>query len=217
MLRRRDAAVEVIGASLSRLREPSSSRKHASAKIGMRSATRECDDLVMIVIIEGTDLVGKSTLAERVAKAHDWPIVKIRWALVGDVKSETFGMANATTELLAATTPDVILDRSYFSMWAYGEEVSYLPELIGRFDQVSRVTPARLVLLTPRRQYCANGSSESEIFITRWRSSSGRTVASRHSCHSCQRACPHCTLTRARRPLRRLRIRSRRFCGNLLT
>jgi thymidylate kinase len=148
MLRRGDAAVEVISASLSRLREPSRSRKHASAKIGIRSVTHECDDLVMIVIIEGADLVGKSTLAERVAKAHDWPIVKIRWALVGDAKAETFGMANATIELLAATTPDVILDRSYFSMWAYGEEVSYVPELIGRFDQVSRITPARLVLLT---------------------------------------------------------------------
>jgi thymidylate kinase len=119
-----------------------------SVKIDMRSATFECDHPAMIVIIEGTDLVGKSTLAERVANAHDWPIVKIRWALVGDAKAETFGMANATIELLAATRPDVILDRSYFSMWAYGEEVSYLPELIGRFDQVSRVTPARLVLLT---------------------------------------------------------------------
>ena len=93
-------------------------------KIGMRSATRECDDLAMIDIIEGTDLVGKSTLAERVAQAHDWPIVKIRWALVGDAKAETIGMANATIELLAATTPDVILNRSYFSMWAYAESAT---------------------------------------------------------------------------------------------
>jgi hypothetical protein len=57
-------------------------------------------------------------------------------------------MANATIELLAATKLDVILDRRYFSMWAYGEEVAYLPELIGRFEAVSRVTPARLMLLT---------------------------------------------------------------------
>ena len=89
-----------------------------------------------MIVIEGSDQVGKSILAERVAQAHGWPVVTIRWALAGDAKAETFGMANATIELLAATTPDLILDRSYFSMWAYGEEVSYLPELIGRFDHV---------------------------------------------------------------------------------
>lgn len=102
----------------------------------------------MILIIEDTDLVGKSTIAEQCAASHGWPIVKNRWSLIGDVEAETRGMAMATIELLAAVRPDVILDRSYLSMWAYGKDASYMPELIEAFDRVSRGTPARLVLLT---------------------------------------------------------------------
>lgn len=109
----------------------------------------------MILIFEGADLVGKSTLAERFAAAYGWPIVKIRWALIGGPAAETRGMARATIELLCATRPDVIFDRIYFSMWAYGEDVSYLPKLITDF---ARVPDARLVLLTAsteelRRRY----------------------------------------------------------------
>src|SRR3954452_20562481 len=109
----------------------------------------------MILIIEGADLVGKSTLAERVAAAYGWPIVKIRWALIGDPAAETYGMARATIELLCALRPDVIFDRIYFSWWAYGEDVSAMPELIAGF---ARVPDARLVLLTTsaeelRRRY----------------------------------------------------------------
>jgi hypothetical protein len=44
--------------------------------------------LRVILIIEGTDLVGKSTIAEQCAASHGWPIVKIRWSLVGDVEAE---------------------------------------------------------------------------------------------------------------------------------
>lgn len=102
----------------------------------------------MILIIEGADLVGKSTLAERVSAVEGWPIVKIRWALTRDVQAETWGMAAATNKLLLGLRPDVILDRCYFSMWAYGEEPDYMPELIARFDRVSSVLPCRLVVLT---------------------------------------------------------------------
>ena len=43
-------------------------------------------------------------------------------------------------------------------MWAYGEERTYLPDLIAAFDRVSGTDPARLVLLTAgadelRRRY----------------------------------------------------------------
>ena len=103
----------------------------------------------MILIVEGADLVGKSTLAERVAAAYGWPIVTIRWALLGDAEAETRGMAAATIELLRALGPDVIFDRIYFSFWAYGpatgHDVSFMPSLIGRFASVE---DARLILLT---------------------------------------------------------------------
>jgi thymidylate kinase len=102
----------------------------------------------MILIVEGADLVGKSTLIDRFRQAHPWPVAKIRWARVGDDKAETIGVATATVELLRIAARDVILDRCYFSRWAYGEERSYLPDLISGFDRVSGVVPSRLVLLT---------------------------------------------------------------------
>jgi hypothetical protein len=103
----------------------------------------------MIVIIEGADLVGKTTLAGLMATAHGWPIAKIRWALRGDPEIETRAMATATVELLRATRPDVIFDRIFFSWWAYGpvlgHDVGYIPELIEEF---AVVPDARLILLT---------------------------------------------------------------------
>lgn len=113
----------------------------------------------MILIFEGADLVGKSTVAERFAARYGWPIVKIRWSLVGDAEAETRGMAAATIGLLSALRPNVILDRCYFSLWAYGpaigHPVDFMPELIARFQPVDE---ARLVLLTAspeelRRRY----------------------------------------------------------------
>lgn len=109
----------------------------------------------MILIVEGADLVGKSTLAARVSAAYGWPIVKIRWALIGEPAAETRGMARATIELLRATRPDVIVDRIYFSWWAYGQDVTFMPALIAQF---APVPDARLVLLTAspeelRRRY----------------------------------------------------------------
>jgi thymidylate kinase len=113
----------------------------------------------MILIIEGADLVGKSTLAERCAAAYGWPISKMRYALKGDPAIESEGMATATIDLLQALEPDVIFDRIYFSLWAYGPalgyDMSYMSRLIQRF---ARIKDARLVLLTAssdeiRRRY----------------------------------------------------------------
>jgi thymidylate kinase len=103
----------------------------------------------MIVIIEGADLVGKTTLAGLLATTHGWPIAKIRWALRGDPEVETRAMATATIELLRTTRPAVIFDRIYFSWWAYGpvlgHNVAYMPELIAEF---AAVPDACLILLT---------------------------------------------------------------------
>jgi hypothetical protein len=103
----------------------------------------------VILILEGADLVGKSTLAERVMAMTGWPIIKIRWDLRGDPEIETRAMAKTTIAILQATRPDAIFDRSYLSWWAYGPvlgyDVAYMPALITAF---ARVHNARLVLLT---------------------------------------------------------------------
>lgn len=91
----------------------------------------------MILIFEGADLVGKSTLAGHFSAAQGLPVVKIRWEL-DQPEVETRAYAIATTEILRAVAPDVIFDRSYLSWWAYGpplgHDVSFMPELIARFD-----------------------------------------------------------------------------------
>ena len=103
----------------------------------------------MILIIEGADLVGKSTIARAVSKVHNWPIVKIRWELAGDPEVETRAMARSTVAILRVIRPDVIFDRTYFSWWAYGPalgyDVDFMPEIICAFQPVDK---ARLVLLT---------------------------------------------------------------------
>lgn len=103
----------------------------------------------MIVIVEGADLVGKSTLVGTLSHTHNWPIAKIRWALRGDPEIETRAMATTTIELLRTIQPDIIFDRIYFSWWAYGpilgHNVSYMPEIIADFAPIH---DARLVLLT---------------------------------------------------------------------
>ena len=110
----------------------------------------------MVVIFEGADLTGKTTLARHCARTLGFPIVKLRWDL-RDAEAETVAFAKATLGLLLATHADVILDRSFFSMWAYDDTPAYMTPLIEALGQVPDV---RLVLLTTsaeelRRRYRA--------------------------------------------------------------
>ena len=107
----------------------------------------------MIVIIEGADLVGKSTVARRLSADRGWPVVKLRWDLLGDPMVETTAMAKATIAMLQALRPDVIFDRSFLSWWAYGPvlgyDVAYMPGLAAG---LARVPDLRVVLLTATAQ-----------------------------------------------------------------
>jgi hypothetical protein len=104
----------------------------------------------VILIVEGADLAGKSTLSRRLAAAHNLPIVKIRWTLVGDTEVETRAMARTTIEILRTTHLSAIFDRLFFSWWAYGhvlgKNVAFMPALINTFNEVE--DDARLILLT---------------------------------------------------------------------
>lgn len=106
----------------------------------------------MIVLVEGADLVGKGTLIDRLRAIYPWPVVKVRWTPDRDRRSETVGIANATIAMLRGLAPDVILDRCYFTPWAYDDDDrEYMTDLIARFDQVSSVVPCRLLVLTASR------------------------------------------------------------------
>lgn len=69
----------------------------------------------MIVILQGSDLTGKSTLAESLTAAHGWPIAKIRWNPLGDPEIEKLAMAKTTIEFLRVTNAALFFDRIYFS------------------------------------------------------------------------------------------------------
>lgn len=103
----------------------------------------------MIIIIEGADLVGKTTLVNGLVENYQYPVIKLRWELRGDPEIETRTMAKTTIAFLDAVRPNVILDRSYFSWWAYAEPLgyddSYMPELIGCYKPA---VDTRFVLLT---------------------------------------------------------------------
>jgi thymidylate kinase len=106
-------------------------------------------DQRMIVIVEGADLVGKTTLIDGLTRFYPWPVIKLRWDLSGDPEVETRAMARATTAIFDAVRPDVILDRSYFSWWAYsvplGHDDSYMPKLICQYKPAELT---RLIVLT---------------------------------------------------------------------
>jgi thymidylate kinase len=115
----------------------------------------------VILIFEGADKVGKSTLAQHYANRWRCGIVKTRWEL-GDPAFETKAFANVTHEMLSVIDSDVVFDRTYFSYWAYapalGSDAAFMPGLIARFR--SR-TPALLVVCTAdpselRRRYAAD-------------------------------------------------------------
>jgi hypothetical protein len=112
----------------------------------------------VILIFEGADKVGKSTLAQHYANRWRCRIVKTQWEL-DNPEFETRAFANATHAMLGALAGPTVFDRSYLSYWAYapalGCESGFMPELIARFRSRS---PAYLVLCTAdahelRRRY----------------------------------------------------------------
>jgi len=115
----------------------------------------------VILIFEGADKVGKSTLAQHYAERWQCGLVKTQWEL-GDPEFETKAFANLTHAMLRGLVGPAVFDRSYLSYWAYapslGCDASFMPDLIARFR--SR-TPVRLVLCTAepaelRRRYEAD-------------------------------------------------------------
>lgn len=151
----------------------------------------------MIVIVEGADLVGKSTLATSLARLHGWPIVKIRWALIGDPETETRAMAASTIAILQATRPAVIFDRIYFSWWAYGPVLgyptAYMPELIRAYEPVAET---RLVLLTATAEELARRFELRPDLYFSLASSSRPMSGSGDYPRSFHLRWPTCTLTR---------------------
>lgn len=103
------------------------------------------DQGAVVLIFEGADLAGKTTLAMHYSRALQLPVVKIRWDLI-DERAETIAFAKVTVGLLAATGADVILDRSFVSIWAYTpDRDGYVDPLV---EALRYIPDVHLVILT---------------------------------------------------------------------
>lgn len=110
----------------------------------MRSDLEKAEACV-VLIFEGADLAGKTTLAMHYLRALRLPVVKIRWDLI-DERAETIAFAKVTVGLLAATRAGVILDRSFVSMWAYTpDQDGYVDPLV---EALRYIPDVHLVILT---------------------------------------------------------------------
>jgi hypothetical protein len=103
---------------------------------------------LVVLIFEGADKAGKTTLARHYAAAVGCGIVTLRWELA-DPTVEARAFARATAQFLGALDGDVVLDRTYLSWGAYGpalgHDVSFMEPLIAG---LSTRGLARLVLCT---------------------------------------------------------------------
>ncbi len=108
----------------------------------------------MVLIFEGADLVGKTTLAKLYAVSLQLPILRLRWdspqrrisgkfAQPG-AELETIAFAKATIGLLAATRSQVILDRSFITVWAYRSDSDFMVPLL---QALAELPDVRLLVL----------------------------------------------------------------------
>jgi thymidylate kinase len=93
----------------------------------------------MIVVLEGTDLTGKSTVASALSKTLGIPVVR-PWIDLNTPKPAVVSVARSLKALILATKPSVIYDRFFFSELPYamvlGREHGYVEKLVNEWSEV---------------------------------------------------------------------------------
>jgi thymidylate kinase len=92
----------------------------------------------MVIIIEGADLVGKTTLAEELSMKINVPQTGI-WIDLNNPKPAVISVSKTLNQIIQAIKPDIIFDRSFISEWVYSKiknrEDEYLKDLINDWKQ----------------------------------------------------------------------------------
>lgn len=106
----------------------------------------------MIVVIEGPDLVGKSTTAQLLGSRLSIPVSRI-WMDLDNPKPSAQSVANTLYLVCKALRPTIIFDRLFLSEYVYGavlnREYDYIQELIWKWQDIPDLY---VVQLTARDQ-----------------------------------------------------------------
>ena len=101
----------------------------------------------MIIILEGPDLVGKTTLAGLLSEALECPVVH-PWMDLSHAAASAMTLGKTLPALLSVSGVNVIFDRLHFSEYVYaqihGRDHTYLPELFREWE----VPQTYLIILT---------------------------------------------------------------------
>src|SRR5450432_2856252 len=96
----------------------------------------------MIIILEGADLTGKSTLANRLSTLLQFPIVR-PWIYLAHPKPSVLSVAKTLHQLFRHIHPDIIYDRFFFSEYIYaqilGRDREYVADLIREWESISDI------------------------------------------------------------------------------
>lgn len=96
----------------------------------------------MIIILEGADLTGKSTLAHRLSILLQFPVVR-PWIYLAQPKPSVISVAKTLRQLFRHIHPDIIYDRFFFSEYVYaqvlGRDREYVADLIREWESIPDV------------------------------------------------------------------------------
>lgn len=93
----------------------------------------------MVIILEGADLVGKTTLANELSLRLNIPQTGI-WIDLNDPKPAVISVSRTLKMIIHTLHPDIIFDRSFMSEWVYSKirnrEDGYINSLINEWEQI---------------------------------------------------------------------------------
>ena len=96
----------------------------------------------MIIILEGADLVGKSTLAENLSEKLGIPKTGI-WIDLNHPKPAVISVSKTLNQVIQNLRPDIIFDRSFMSEWVYSKiknrQDDYLNDLIDEWGKIDNL------------------------------------------------------------------------------
>lgn len=95
--------------------------------------------IIIILILEGADLVGKTSIAQEVSKITDIPQTSI-WIDLKTPKPAVISVSKTLRLIAQASKLNIIFDRSFMSEYIYGtvlgRDTSYIPELIKEWGNI---------------------------------------------------------------------------------
>ncbi len=96
----------------------------------------------MLIILEGADLTGKTTLANQLSTLLQFPIVR-PWIHLSYPKPSVISVAKTLHQLFRHIHPDIIYDRFFFSEYVYarilGRDYEYVADLIREWESIPDV------------------------------------------------------------------------------